>query len=153
MSIVIACLLTVFVMEASALPMPSLPNPPTIIYVEDQRMETASLDAIFMGGATILGFVVFESLLNLSNAHTKPIYGKRIAIPLLTGAALGAIGSFFLMLNACCTSNGGAILTIMYVLFAGVLFIVLGTPTIFDEHFKRQKRPSQIQGTKKGYPF
>lgn len=105
-------------------------------------------DAMFTGGATILGLVVFGSLLNvLITSSLKPIHGKRAVTGLAFGVASGAIGSLSLMWTACCAPRVdiGLYFSIILLSVSGVT-ILLWIAHAFDVLTNRKRdRPKDSE--------
>ena len=112
------------------------------VNVTEMPTDVLTKDAMFTGGATILGLVVFGSLLNvLISLNSRPVYEKRAIVWLAFGVAAGAIGSLFLMISACCIPFVDIGLYISIVLISGsVIITILWVAHAFDELLKHQRR-------------
>ena len=109
--------------------------------IQVEAPDRLTRDAMFMGGATILGLVAFGSLLNMLFIQAKPPYGKRITTIFASGVTFGFLGSFFLMLTAYGVfSIEGGFGWSMGLIFVGVLLIVLAAARVFDVLFDHRKQ-------------
>lgn len=152
-----ACLLAMCMAEASALTMPYIPDPPPNIYVkvldkpdvvvvrvDDKPEDSGSKDmwepyverdAMFVGGATLLGLVVFgTSLRLLIKRNPTQSYGMVASGMLTGGVVFAAISSWVLMYVACC--SGGTRVEFepfMFLLLVSAVSVLLGHGRIIDE--------------------
>ena len=98
-------------------------------------------DAMFTGGAALLGLVVFGAALNaLFTRNTEKPYGKLTIFILSWGVVFAAILSWALMYVACCWEVTWEILTFyMFWLLMSVLLVLFGYGKIIEEIVKRWK--------------
>lgn len=127
----VACLAS-FVPWAEGMPVP------TIINIETP--DVLSRDAMFMGGATLLGLVAFGSLLNvLFVRNNKPSFGRPTAAMLAVGVISAVVSSWCLMFAAFYDSEFEAgVLISLIALLVGAFLVAVGFGNTLDEWFKRR---------------
>ena len=124
-----------------ALPMPWAEGMPIPQVIHIEEPDELSRDAVFMGGATILGLVAFGSLLNLMVSHSaKPAYGRGAITAISFGAISSALGAIFLMFTAYFSLSELGGVQAMYFIAGGVLAVVLGALSTWLNSFKNLGR-------------
>ena len=109
---------------------------PIIVEAPDPPPDMLTYDAIFVGGATLFGLVVFGSLLTVAfNNGARPVYGKASIVMLFGGAALAAGVSFGLMLISALE-----FWPLLSFVFVGMFLVLLGAARVTDEWFKRREQ-------------
>ncbi len=109
--------------------------------IQVEAPDKLTRDAMFTGGAAILGLVVFGSALSMLFKNFEPSYSDLNVIMLAAGIACGATGSLLLMFTAYVFSNtDGGFFVSMAFIGVGVGLILLTIGRVFDLWLNRRKQ-------------